>query len=64
MLYVAGPIGTFAILIIRSADDATELTASWVSLIGAFKFITAQYTYYLMAVVEIVNGSQVCLVPD
>ena len=38
MLYVAGPIGTFAILIIRSADDATELTASWVSLIGAFKF--------------------------
>ncbi len=45
MLYVAGPIGTFAILIIRmkriiSADDATELTAAWATLIGTFKLLT------------------------
>lgn len=45
LLYIAGPLGTFAILILRmkkiiSADDATELTAAWATLIGTFKLLT------------------------
>lgn len=45
MLYIAGPLGTFAIMLARilkkiDADTATELTTAWVSLIGAFKLIT------------------------
>jgi len=45
LLYVAGPIGTFAIFLLKfkgkiTADQAAEFTTEWVSLIGAFKFIT------------------------
>lgn len=45
LLYIAGPIGTFAIFILKfkgkiTADQAAEFTTEWVSLIGAFKFIT------------------------
>ena len=45
LLYVAGPIGTFAIFIAKfngkiTADQAADLTAEWASFVGAFKLIT------------------------
>lgn len=45
LLYIAGPIGTFGIFILKfkgkiTADQAAEFTTEWVSLIGAFKFLT------------------------
>jgi len=45
MLYIAAPLGTILILILRirnkiDADIATDLIAAWVSLIGGFKLAT------------------------
>ena len=45
LLYIAGPIGTLAIIILRAkgkieADIATDLIAAWASVIGGFKLMT------------------------
>jgi len=45
LLYIAAPLGTIVILILRAnnvldADIATELIVAWTSLIGGFKLMT------------------------
>jgi hypothetical protein len=45
LLYIAAPLGTIGILILKSkgiidAETSTELIAAWASLVGSFKLMT------------------------
>lgn len=45
LLYIAGPIGTLTIFILKlkkilTPDEAFELTGIWASVVGSFKLLT------------------------